>query len=360
MGDGTCKDLIEEFAADPLNNRGWKEASDPIQFLAWCLEFRRWRQQPSGFVSHLPISMDGSCNGLQNLSALLRDEVGGAATNLTVSSVMQDIYKRVADAAAVRMTAHVYEEPIKESIRARWLAHGINRTVVKRSVMTTPYGVTKRAAVDYVVDDYLKAGKAECFDKVEWMMAAAVLMDFVWPAIGDVVVKGREAMDWLKACSRSILKTHAKGDDSIITWTSPSGFPACQAYYAAEVHRINTKLHGEMKIRVMTEIDEPDAARHCNGMAPNFVHSMDAAHLHLTTAACSTRIDAVAMIHDDYGTHAANAQFLYETIREQFVLMYEQHDPIREFADKYPGTPAPPSKGGLDIREVLKSRFFFS
>lgn len=29
--------------------------------------------------------MDGSCNGLQNLSALFRDEIGGQATNLTAN-----------------------------------------------------------------------------------------------------------------------------------------------------------------------------------------------------------------------------------------------------------------------------------
>lgn len=354
------EDLILSFASDPINNNSWKDAAYPIQFLAWCLEFSRWRMAPTTFISHLPVSMDGSCNGLQNLSALLRDEVGGRATNLIPSEQMQDIYKRVAEASIVRMQATALEDAVKESMRLRWLKHGINRDVVKRSVMTTPYGVTKRAAVDYVVDDYLKAGKCDLFDKTEWMAAAAVLMDAVWPAIGDVVVKGREAMDWLQSCSRAIIKKLPAGDDAVITWTSPSGFPACQAYYETEVHRINTKLHGGMKIRVMSEVDNPDASRHNNGMAPNFVHSMDAAHLHLTTAACSTRIDAVAMIHDDYGTHAANAQFLYDTIREQFVAMYEQHDPIAEFAAKYPGMSAPPERGGLDIREVLKSRYFFS
>jgi DNA-directed RNA polymerase len=37
------------------------------------------------FVSHLPVAFDGSCNGLQNYSMMLRDEVGGAATNLVPS-----------------------------------------------------------------------------------------------------------------------------------------------------------------------------------------------------------------------------------------------------------------------------------
>lgn len=356
------EDMILSFAADPIANRGWTEAGDPVQFLAWCLEFSSWRRNPGSFVSHLPISMDGSCNGLQNLSAMLRDEVGGQATNLTANEVMEDIYRRVAEATVTRLKAARYDDEAKELLRQKWLLHGINRSIVKRSVMTTPYGVTKRAAQDYIVTDYLKTGAAsDHFQKTEWNKAASLLMEHVWPAIGDVVVKGREAMDWLKACASRILPKLDYDGDLAITWTSPSGFPACQAYFEAKVHRINTKLHGDMKIRVLSETDHPDRNRHINGMAPNFVHSMDAAHLHLTTAAAADgRIDALAMIHDDYGTHAANSQRLYEIIREQFVRMYEEHDPIAEFASKYPDLPAPPSKGGLEIREVLKSRFFFS
>ena len=66
------------------------------------------------------------------------------------------------------------------------------------------------------------------------------------------------------------------------------------------------------------------------------------------------------MIHDDYGTHAAKAQELFEIIRERFVFMYEHNDPIKEFRDKYPRIPKPPDNGGLDIQEVLRSRYFFS
>jgi len=222
--------------------------------------------------------------------------------------------------------------------------------------------VTKRSAADYVVSDYLKPGSAGgLFEKAEYMKAASLLMESVWPAIGDVVVKGREAMDWLKRCARLIVHGQKEGDDAIIQWVSPSGFPAFQAYYAVEEHRINTRLHGPMKIVTLTEKDEPDSNKHANGLAPNFVHSMDAAHLHLTAAACREfSIDAVAMIHDDYGVHAANAQKLYEIIRERFVWMYENHDPIADFHQRYPETPAPPTKGGLDIREVLESRYFFS
>jgi DNA-directed RNA polymerase len=150
-------------------------------------------------------------------------------------------------------------------------------------------------------------------------------------------------------------------DDGLIKWVSPSGFPASQDYYLAEVHRINTWLHGPIKIRVMSETDDPDLNRHANGLAPNFVHSLDAAHLHLTTAdAKRSGIDSLAMIHDDYGTHAADAQLLFEIIRKQFVAMYLACDPAQALHDAYPCIKSPPEKGTLDIMEVLESEYFFS
>lgn len=351
------------YADDPVNNRGWTDAGDPLQFLAWCFEYRDWCRDTKGtFLSYLPISMDGSCNGLQNLSALFRDEIGGRATNLTNNVTMEDIYRRVAEAATVRLSAMVFDDAELEGIKGRWLVHGISRSVVKRSVMTTPYGVTLMSATDYVVDDYLSDTDVKHpFIKAEWGKAARVLMKAVWPAIGDVVVKGREAMDWLKKGARTVIKSMPASSEPTIKWDTPSGFPASQAYFESEEHRINTRLHGAVKIKILTETEEPSVTKHASGLAPNFVHSMDAAHLHLSTnAAALAGVFSLAMIHDDYGTHAADSQVLFDIIRKQFVAMYDMNDPIADLAARYPVLPPAPTKGKLDIHEVLKSEYFFS
>lgn len=346
---------IMAMASDPVNNTDWQNADSPLQFLAWCFEYAEWQIDPQGFESRLPISMDGSCNGLQNFSAMLRDEIGGKATNLTDNKTMEDIYRRVAEAATAIM-----QDMKPTELTKLWLQHGISRSVVKRSVMTTPYGVTKRSAIRYVIDDYLRK-EQHPFSKESYYEAAATLMEAVWPAIGRVVVKSREAMDWLKACAKAIVKERGEDTEGVISWVTPSGFVATQSYYELQEHRISTRIHGSTKVKVVTEKDEADSSRHATGLAPNFVHSMDAAHLHLTTAAAARcGIDALAMIHDDYGTHAADAQKLYELIRSEFVGMYERHDPIAEFVELYPECPPPPKRGTLDLQEVLRSQYFFS
>lgn len=348
-------DMILGFAHDPIRNNEWQEADSPLQFLAWCFEYGDWVADPVNFVSRQPISMDGSCNGLQNFSAMLRDEIGGQATNLTANQVMEDIYRKVAEAATARLQAL---EDDAEGYRSRWLAHGISRTVVKRAVMTTPYGVTQQSAIDYVVADYMKHGLSPEFEKSEWHKAARYLVsNGVWPAIGDVVVKARAAMDWLRKAAGEVMKTGAEE----IQWVTPSGFVATQQYFEKEVTQIRSHLFGTYKLMVATTTDEPSKSKHKSSMAPNFVHSMDAAHLHLTTAAAADAgINSLAMIHDDYGTHAADAEALYHLIREQFVEMYTKNDPLAEFAARHKIVAPLPEKGTLDLNEVLRSPFFFT
>ncbi len=344
--------LLMDFADDPVANDGWTEADSPLQFLAWCQEYAGWQKDPEGFLSHIPIGMDGSCNGLQNFSAMLRDEVGGKATNLVPTDLPNDIYQMVADVAAKALEQ---AEPDENGFRDKWLDHGMNRSLVKRSVMTLPYGSTRFSCADFIVGDYLKVGKAKEFEKTEYRKAAQYLSHFVWDAISHVVVKAREAMDWLQQAARQIIK----GGQDVIRWVAPSGFPVAQRYQEQESHRIRTNLCGNAFLRISVDNENPDANRHRNGVAPNFIHTHDAAHMTLTIVAAALHGLHLAMIHDDYGTHAADAGLLYRLIREVFVEMYENNSPLETFAKAY-DLPPPPAMGNLDLKSVLSSAYFFS
>jgi DNA-directed RNA polymerase len=89
--------------ASPRLHRFWTEADQPWMFLAACLEWKRYKEEGPGMISHLPISMDGSCNGYQHLSAMGLDPIGGRATNLTASDEPADIYQWVSDLVCRRM-----------------------------------------------------------------------------------------------------------------------------------------------------------------------------------------------------------------------------------------------------------------
>ena len=88
---------MQRSVEDPFGFRWWTEADEPWQFLAFAYEFVAFCDQGYGFLSNLPVMVDGSNNGLQHFSAILRDPIGGKATNLTDEDMPQDIYQEVAD-----------------------------------------------------------------------------------------------------------------------------------------------------------------------------------------------------------------------------------------------------------------------
>lgn len=207
------------------------------------------------------------------------------------------------------------------------------------------------------MEDYLRHGKAVEFEQNEYVAAGNFLSHLIWEAIGEVVVAAAEAMEWLQKSAVSLIKS----GEQYIKWTAPSGFPVVQSYIDIDIITARSLLLGGVRINIGRYNGKPDAKQHKNGLAPNFVHSMDASHLTITVNECSQAgLSGLAMIHDDYGTHAADAEKLYQLIRKTFVRMYEENDPLVDFRRCYDGLPAAPQSGDLDIKSVLKSKFFFA
>jgi DNA-directed RNA polymerase len=377
------EDVIFAVAADPMSNLWWTEADKPWQFLAFCMEWAAFRKRGFGYVSHLPVSMDGTCNGLQHFSAMLRDPVGGAAVNLLPSKTPADIYEEVAKVVRARLLDEAQTEPTggepcadiskeaKQSLYAsKWSDFGIDRKTCKRPVMTLPYGSTLYSCRQFVEDwhdEKVKdtAGLESPFEKGELMSATKYLAEIIWDSIGQVVVAAREAMGWLQEAA-----TVAAREGLPVCWTTPAGFPVQQFYREPVGVRITTKLGDKARVRltVVTAPGEIDKRRSASGISPNFVHSLDAAALMLCVVkAARSRIQSFAMVHDSYGTHAADADEMARCLRESFVEMYQRQDVLADFRDEISGVlsegvelPELPPQGSLDISEVLDSEFFFA
>lgn len=351
-------DMILECACNPTTCLAWMDADKPFQFLAWCMEYVNFRQSthPETFLSYLPVGLDGSCSGLQHFSAMLRDEVGAEATNLIPSELRQDIYGRVAKATQARIEA---DHGDTTGMRLPWLQTGVTRTHCKRITMCTPYNLSKDTGTKYVRDEHVV--NLPIFPRSDQFKAAMYFTNHAWAAIAEVVVAARAGMEWLGRAARTIVK-NGQDVDGTIHWETPSKFIASQTYNQVKQHRINTHIYGLQKIKVLSEIDEAHANDHVMGLAPNFVHSYDAAHMHATINAISDVMPGVSlsMIHDDFGTHAAHTQLMYKTVREEFVGMYIDCDPLEDFRQQYEIDEPIPPKGTFDIRQVINAPYAFS
>ncbi len=358
-------------SADPLGDLWWTEADSPWCFLAWCFEWsaaHKHGQDPHLFVSHIPVAMDGSCNGIQHFSAMLLDPVGGKEVNLIPGDKPNDVYSRVAERTAERLREVVSEGGEKQWIAEGWLAFGIDRKITKRPVMVLPYGGTFRSCHEYVRDavrEKIQGGKENPFGD-ELNGAMLFLATQVWAAISDVVIAAKEAMSWLQSVAR-LCNSFGKP----IHWTTPTGFVVLQDYRDPKSNRIATKFQGSMVWFSSNEdSNKLNTKRQVTAIAPNFVHSMDASALIRTVVRCrSEGITSFAMIHDSYGTHAANTDRLGQYLREEFVRMYSERDILADFLEEVlvqlpesarDNAPELPPKGGLDLSLVLQSKYFFA
>lgn len=347
---------------DPISNKWWQEADKPWQALAWCYEWALYsnaRQFGEPFETRLPCASDGSCNGLQHLSAMLRDEAGGKAVNLLPSPFPQDIYKDVANRATTLLMEANTE------LGNQLLEVGVCRKICKRPVMIVPYSGTRHSCRDYI----LEALADKCKGKNPWnddfFEPANYLAGFVWQAINEVIVSAHTVMDYIK----SIAKLYCNVDKPF-EWVTPTGLLVRQSYSNTNKKRIATHLSGSIvKLNYSQPIENSiDKRKSVSGSSPNLTHSLDAAALTFTVDKCLKEgVTDFAMVHDSYGTHSPNMPLLNDKLREAFVEMYEENDVLQNLYDyavtSLPeGTevPPPPPKGSLDIRKVLESDYFFA
>lgn len=392
-------------AKDPLGCTWWAKMDSPFCFLAFCFEYAGVAHHGLTYNCSLPLAFDGSCSGIQHFSAMLRDEIGGAAVNLIPSEVVQDIYSIVAEKVnerlredAINGTPNAVEvvankktgemtEVLKQGtlkLAEQWLAFGVTRDVTKRSVMTLAYGSKEYGFRDQVLGDTIMpaidAGKGDMFT-VNPNQAAGYMAKCIWDAVSATVVAAVEAMKWLQSAAK-LLAAEVKDKKTkevlrkscAVHWTTPDGFPCWQEYRKRDFSRLNLMFLGEFRLQPTINTGKDiglDAAKQESGIAPNFVHSQDGSHLRMTIkhAADAYGVESFAVIHDSFGTIPADAGNLFKAVRESMVNTYENNDVLADFyaqfadqlhesqLDKMPPLPA---KGNLDIRAILKSDFAFA
>jgi DNA-directed RNA polymerase len=347
---------IAACAHDPFGNRMWEEAEKPLQFLAFAVEWAGYLDAGDDFVSHLPVAQDGTCNGLQHYAAMTRDGSMAQHVNLVDGARPADIYQVVADSVEERLheACHGGDDRACE-----WLMSGlVDRKLIKRPVMTYPYGTNVYGITDTLRDELPSTPSAPNLKKMYRYLAQTI-----WDAMVSTVKGAHEVMLFLQETARAQLNH----ENAPLVWVTPLGFPVIQVYSNYPHRQINTELAG-CAIYPSVYFDTPGVMkhRHVNGVAPNFVHSLDATALMMTVnAAVKAGITEFGMVHDSYATLAADAGILADHIRVQFHRLYTEFSPLQMFwqdmHSQWSGTPEGKYRDyhpfNMDL--VLKSRYFF-
>ena len=378
--------IILACAANPLDVLDWTEADEPFCFLAACIEWAGYKREGCAYKSHIAIALDGSCSGIQHYSAMLRDETGAIATNvkcLDPDAPKHDIYAEVAQAANDLMTKDAADKD-KGEMAVFLLANGlIDRKIVKRSVMTLPYGSRYQSCNEYVTEALTERLKEKGITKqTDIKRYTDYASRTVWDAIPIVVQAARHGMNYLQALARLFNKQTLP-----ITWTTPTGFIVQQSYYSVEGKRIHLSTNGGIILKKGIPVWQPkeqkrdtiitfqstderkiNPARQVSGIAPNFIHSLDASHLMMSVRAARDQgINAFALIHDSLGVHAGKTEEFSQIIRDAFCSLYAENDPLGDITthllsqlDEKKKAPEIPGKGSLDISDIKEAVYLFS
>lgn len=368
-------ETLTEYVNSPFAHMGWTKADKPFLFLAACRELVRAITTGPTYVCTLPVSFDGSCSGLQHLCAMTRAPEG-QLVNLTNNEVPADVYQTVADKAKER----IEQESELPELAKLCLSYGVNRSLVKRNVMTFSYsskefGMHQQHLEDTMEPLKLKVLKGELddhpFGDDEGYTASKYLAKHVYATIKDVVKMPAEAMGFMQSLARALAH-----EGKPLRWTSPAGIPWINRYHDKTTERVELWLNdngvkSKYRMTVATGEEKPIAKDKVSaGVAPNLVHACDAAHLLLTVRACASEgITNIATVHDSFGCLPSQATRLNQLLREQFLKMYAEHDVLAELrasalADLTPANwdkvPRLPEKGALNLEEVLNAKYAFA
>ena len=361
------EDNMQRFincAKEPLTDTDWAKADKPFSFLAWCFELKDFADTDydASFITTLPIQSDCSNSGLQHYSAMMRDPIGGKATNLTPSNKPQDVYRIVAEKVKMKLRDK------SDEMAKLWLEYGVDRKLCKKPVMCLPYSLTQYSCRQYLQDhvekEFKERGVQHKFGR-DLFKAANYLTPVVWEAINEVILGAKKIMKFLKEVSRLVASENLP-----VCWTTPSplNFPVQMMCYKKESKRVKTKMGDSIiKLSVSSETDEIDRRKVQQSICPNLIHQLDSSVLSLSVVKGSELgIDNFSLIHASFGVLAPDSDKMSLALREAFCEIYSQ-DVLANWAmemkqmlseknqKKFPPIPA---KGNLDLEQVKKSVFF--
>ena len=325
--------LIIRVAKDPVNNIGdWEEADEPWQFAASCEEYYSVVLAKTRTTTGLPVATDATCSGLQILAGLARDKSTAAMVNVLPSDKPQDAYKVIAEQS---------RSEIPERLRPYW-----DRKKTKRCVMTIPYNAKPFSNRQYIRDAFKDIDVEVENEELTQIVKA------VRDAMEAVVPGPMKVMRWIE---QEVAKAIKKGTQEL-TWVTPSGFRVTQRLMKMHHKIVELKLLGRCRVKVLDGEKGVDLRHHKNATAPNLIHSLDAAMLHIS----ATKFNApIALIHDSVLCRATDMSHLSTLVRDTYMHLFAEHDFLKDFAKAIGAESEPPIIGDLEPSTVIESTYFF-
>lgn len=341
----------------------WREAKDPWQFLQLCRAIAAQVADPSTPCA-TPIRFDQCCSGAAIAAALVRDRKLARLTNL-IGSTPHDLYGHVAERVVHALRLDLSNGLAHEKGHAeRWLRLGIDRALLKAPCMTSLYGATYVGLVDTLTASLRERDPRMLGEWEQGYVFPARYMAKKLKVILSEELAGATAINtWLRDTSCRVL-----GKNRPLQWTTPSGMTMRLGNVYDARSNVHTLMRGTKRWRAWNDVALPGelSARATNrALAPNVIHSFDAAFLHGIVCSSVATGRPLLTNHDCFATIPRDAGWLHHTLHDHLRAMYLpewltiMRDEIADAAGGLQIKP-PPNVGDLGPAEIGNNPHAFS
>ena len=311
------QDDIIRFASDPVDSyEEWSEAGNKWQFLRACFEIKDALNNPD-HQSHLICELDQSTSGLQHM-ALVMDDVE-MLKKVNIGSDYADIYQTIGD-----------DLELKGEISSQH-----RRKIAKTTILPWSYGGGIKRIVKHY--DELELPYLQDLSPTERFHLARQVVE----KIEQHLLKAEKYKKRMENSAKQWIKD---GKDHF-HWKTSSGFEVHHYKQmqkeARETIFLRKKKPGEKRDKHARLVAyepqiEPDTDRLIRGLAPNFIHSIDADLIHRLLSHFSYS-GPIVTVHDAIGAHACTCHEVTEMFYLYLNQIYTSFNPVERLHESMVG-----------------------
>jgi len=314
-----------------LNSDFIIKADQPLLFIAFCYEYKLWKTDKE-YKSLLPIQLDATCNGIQHLALITANAKLAKLVNLlpsTESDAPNDVYS----IALSEINKKIKELVIKESKYINLKKIKLDRKIVKRSIMTTPYNVTIKGVVDHL--------KSESF--VKKIIDKNILYFPINSSNTNNYLTGSDLFALGKIIHSILYETHPELQNVVnyfkdivsimnelnlpVVWVTPSGLHINQKYPVKKPTQVKSGFYRGSSYTILLPTDKLNKVAQKSAFMPNLIHSLDGATITLLVNSLKKLGKYnIYTVHDCFASNAAGIGLINELVRKSFFEIYAEKE----------------------------------
>lgn len=326
---------MKKFAKDPIKHNEWvDEADEPLCFLRACLEVR---DAKVGYVTHLPVELDASNSGYQHIAMMTNDLKLGSLCNvvppevdpsnpnvqqITIGEKIGDLYGTIAKKLKDELSPDLANSPdLRKAVKAVAVpyAYGAKHTGIKESIRKRDKVRLLREMKDDELKDFIR--KTVRVLGIEVPVIKDV-ESFLKNAVQDAFDEGQECFEWETLTGfRVVMSPRLK-------WLKKKRQPGKSPMKKHPVY-LRFKEEPIQPVAYDYNSGDVDIGELRQQIAPNLVHSQDAALVHLVLALWENT--PIVTVHDAFAVTAPHVLELQNSVWITMAFL-SLRNPLKNFA----------------------------